>query len=115
MGGQRFEWVDISELPGVACPCGTARRAFADESRSVASMHVVEVKCDSERHFHRHLTETYFVLEGEGEMELDDCVFPLRPGVAVRIRPGCRHRAVGRLKIVNVCVPVFDPEDEWFD
>jgi hypothetical protein len=31
------------------------------------------------------------------------------------IEPGCRHRAVGNLKIINVPVPKFDPEDEWFD
>ena len=34
---------------------------------------------------------------------------------SVLIKPGCRHRAVGDLKIVNVPVPAFDPEDEWFD
>ncbi len=26
-----------------------------------------------------------------------------------------RHRAVGRLRIVNICLPPFDPADEWFD
>jgi hypothetical protein len=28
------------------------------------------------------------------------------------ILPGTRHRAVGKLKILNVCVPPFDPADE---
>jgi hypothetical protein len=27
----------------------------------------------------------------------------------------CRHRAVGKLRIVNICIPPFDPADEWFD
>jgi hypothetical protein len=26
-----------------------------------------------------------------------------------------RHRAVGRMTILNVVVPPFDPADEWFD
>ena len=30
-------------------------------------------------------------------------------------KPGCRHRAVGKMGIVNVSIPPFDPEDEWFD
>ncbi len=34
---------------------------------------------------------------------------------ALLIRPGCRHRAVGKLKRVNVPVPAFDPDDEWCD
>jgi hypothetical protein len=33
----------------------------------------------------------------------------------VKIHPGCRHRAVGQLKVLNIVLPVFDPEDEWFD
>jgi len=26
-----------------------------------------------------------------------------------------RHRAVGKMKIVNIPIPAFDPDDEWFD
>ena len=33
----------------------------------------------------------------------------------ILIKPGCRHRAVGKMKIVNIPVPAFDPSDEWFD
>ena len=36
-------------------------------------------------------------------------------GVAVLIPPGVRHRAAGRMTILNVVVPPFDPADEWFD
>ena len=35
-------------------------------------------------------------------------------GHAVMIPPGVRHRAVGRMTILNVVVPPFDPADEWF-
>ena len=48
-------------------------------------------------------------------MEVDGESHSLRPGVSVMIKPGCRHRAVGKLKIINVPIPKFDPEDEWFD
>jgi hypothetical protein len=48
-------------------------------------------------------------------MELDGDIVPLEPLTAVLIKPGCRHRAVGRLRIVNIPVPAFDPADEWFD
>jgi hypothetical protein len=33
----------------------------------------------------------------------------------VLIPPGVRHRAVGRMTILNMVVPPFDPADEWFD
>lgn len=76
---------------------------------------MVDIQSDSRTHFHKKLTEIYLVLEGEGEMELDGERFPVRPMSAIMIQPGCRHRAIGKLKIINIPVPAFDPEDEWFD
>jgi mannose-6-phosphate isomerase-like protein (cupin superfamily) len=61
------------------------------------------------------MTEIYLVLEGTGEIELDGDRYPLKPFTAVYIPPGCRHRAIGRLRILNLPVPPFDPEDEHFD
>ena len=37
------------------------------------------------------------------------------PGNAVLFPPGVRHRAAGRMSILNVVVPPFAPEDEWLD
>jgi hypothetical protein len=51
----------------------------------------------------------------EALMELDGDIVRVRPFSTILIKPGCRHRAVGRLRIVNICIPPFDPVDEWFD
>ena len=110
-----YHQVAFEELEPLPCPCGTTRRAFADDADGVASLHRVEIKADSEAHYHKRLTETYYVLEGSGWLEADGERVPLSPGTAVRIEPGCRHRAVGRLTILNFCVPAFDPDDEWLD
>ncbi len=112
---KKFKIVDFEEVEGVACPCGSSKRAFMEEEEGVASMHVTTIKEDSQVHYHKKMTEIYYVLEGEGTIELDGESFPLKPGMSVMIKPGCRHRAVGDLKIINVPVPKFDPEDEWFD
>ena len=37
------------------------------------------------------------------------------PGGAVQIPPGVRHRAMGRMTILDVVVPPFDPADGWID
>lgn len=86
-----------------------------DDADGVASLHIVSIGEDSRVHYHRKMIEIYYVLEGEGTIELDGESCPLKPGVSVMIKPGCRHRAVGKLKILIVPVPKFDPEDEWFD
>jgi mannose-6-phosphate isomerase-like protein (cupin superfamily) len=80
-----------------------------------ASVHLVEIRNDARLHYHRRMTEIYVVLEGEGEIELDGARLPLKPLTSVLIKPGCRHRAVGHLTLLNVPVPAFDPADEWFD
>ena len=105
----------FSELDPVRCPCGWAQRAFADVAGAPASVHVVQIEEDSRVHYHKRMTEIYVVLEGEGHMELDGSLVPVGPMSTVMIKPGCRHRAVGKLKIINIPVPAFDPEDEWFD
>jgi mannose-6-phosphate isomerase-like protein (cupin superfamily) len=104
----------FDEIDAVQCPCGFSRRAFADSDNTTATMHLVDIEEDAKVHYHKKLTEVYLILEGSGEMELDGKRIPVEPFTAIFIQPGCRHRAVGKMKIVNVCIPPFDPEDEWF-
>jgi mannose-6-phosphate isomerase-like protein (cupin superfamily) len=110
-----FLIAQLDEATGVSCPCGTARRAFAFPGESVASVHLVDIKADARAHYHRKMTEIYVILEGEGHLELDGVLHPVRPMTTVYIKPGCRHRAVGQLRILNIPVPAFDETDEWFD
>ena len=105
----------VDQVPPVRCPCGWARRAFAASSENVASMHIVDIQEDARAHYHKRMTEIYLVLEGTGQMELDGELIPVKPMTAIYIRPGCRHRAVGKMRIVNIPVPSFDDSDEWFD
>ena len=112
---KRYALVQMDDIEALPCPCGSAKRAFTDEPGGIASLHVTRICADSRTHYHKNMTELYYVLEGEGRMELDGQSFPLRPGAAIMIRPGCRHRAVGDLNVLIVPIPAFDPDDEWFD
>lgn len=105
----------LDQIPAVPCPCGMSRRAFADDADQVASLHVVDISVDAKTHYHKRLTEIYYILEGHGQMELDGQRIDVSPGSAILIKPGCRHRAIGTMKIINVPIPAFDPDDEWFD
>lgn len=111
----RYMIAQLDEVPPARCPCGFTRRAFAAAPENVASLHLVDIQEDSRTHYHRKMTEMYLVLEGEGQMELDGKLFPVKPLTAIYIRPGCRHRAIGKLRIINIPVPSFDDQDEWFD
>ena len=105
----------LDEIEASRCPCGWTRRAFAGANDNAASVHLVDIQSDARSHYHKRMTEIYLVLEGEGHLELDGEMVPVKPMTAVYIRPGCRHRAIGRLRIINLPVPAFDESDEWFD
>ena len=98
----------------MACPCGSAYRIVTAADSPGASIHVVEIHADARAHYHLGRTDYYVVIEGEGAVELDGKREPVAPGTVVMIPPGVRHRALGPLKIVNVVVPAFDPDDEHF-
>ncbi len=110
---QRFVVKQLDNTPPVDCPCGRAFRIITGEDNEHLSIHVVDISKDSKPHYHKRQTEYYLVLEGEGTLEIDGEAVPLRRGTAVMIPPGAVHRAVGKLRIVNVVVPPFSPEDEF--
>lgn len=113
-GDPRYRIVYFDDLQGVACPCGTARRAFADAEESPGTVHRTEITTDAKLHYHRRLTETYYVLDCEEDamMELDGRRIPVSKGACILIPPGVAHRAVGRMTVLIVVVPKFDPSDE---
>lgn len=110
----RFAVAQLDEIVPRRCSCGTTRRAFVDESDGIVSVHLLQVR-DAITHHHRVATEVYVVLEGEGEVELDGVRYPARPMSAFLIRPGCRHRAIGDLKTLVVCLPAANDADEYVD
>ena len=115
MPEKRFKIENLKQLPGQNCPCGVAKRAFTAEPEKTATIHLVEISQETRVHYHKRTTEIYYILEGSGQIELDAELFNVEPGMTVMIKPECRHRAVGKMKILNIPVPAFDPNDEFFD
>lgn len=112
---KRYERVEFAGLPVKECCCGTVQRAFADLGDAPASVHLLELSDEPTCHYHRKTTEIYVILEGEGHLELDGELVPVAPNTAVMIKPGCRHRGIGTMKLFNISIPKFDPEDFFHD
>jgi mannose-6-phosphate isomerase-like protein (cupin superfamily) len=110
-----YLFAQLDEMNTMRCPCGFTRRAFVSPENSTATLHLLDVQTDAQKHYHKTLTEIYLILEGVGQMELDDAIVPVKPMSAILIKPGCRHRAIGTLRIAIIPIPAFDPADEWFD
>ena len=88
------------------------------DSAAVAySLHVTDISVAAKSHYHKNITETYFFLECDAgaSMELDGELVPVQPHTAIVIPPGTWHRAVGKMKVMLIASPKFDPADEWFE
>jgi len=110
-----YKIAQLDEIDAINCPCGQTHRAFIDDPGRTASVHLVDISQDARPHYHKKMTEIYTILSGEGYLELDGEKIPVKPLSSALIKPGCRHRAVGDLWILNTAIPAFDAGDEWFD
>ena len=71
----------------------------------------------TERHRHGETEEIYFLLAGEGEIEVDGDRRDVRPGDAILIPPGAWHQIRARgedLRFLCACAPAYRHEDTFF-
>ncbi|HOZ45783.1 MAG TPA: cupin domain-containing protein [Candidatus Hydrogenedentes bacterium] len=103
----------LEDTPETACPCGISRRILTGEDNDLVSIHHVTIDQEARKHYHERLTEYYVILDGEGEIELNDDRVAVSPGDVVMIPPGTAHVARGRFEIINIVCPPFDSDDEF--
>jgi mannose-6-phosphate isomerase-like protein (cupin superfamily) len=84
--------------------CGQIRPLLNEEDEAAAEVHHLEIT-DAKLHYHERTDEIYYILGGEGRMQLDDTTITLSEGVVVYVPRGVKHRAWGDLKVLVVCIP----------
>jgi mannose-6-phosphate isomerase-like protein (cupin superfamily) len=104
MTAARFLRRAPDEVEPWAETCGQIRPLIEEADGAAAEVHHVEIR-DAKLHYHERTDEVYYVIDGEGTMVLDDEVIGLRKGVVVYVPRGVRHKAVGRLTVLTVCIP----------
>jgi mannose-6-phosphate isomerase-like protein (cupin superfamily) len=70
----------------------------------------------TDRHYHRKSEEFYFLLEGEGTMEIEGKTRLVVPGDAILIPPGAWHQitASTALRFLCCCAPPYSHDDTYF-
>src|SRR5262245_42365615 len=104
----------LEQSPTVPCPCGQSTRAITRADTPRCNLHVTQIK-DSVRHYHRRCTEVYFILQGQGRMELGTDTVDVEPGMVIYIEPGTPHRLCGDVRTIVFGVPALEEDDEFFD
>lgn len=73
---------------------------------------------ETQRHYHLESEELYYLVTGEGEMEVDGERSPVGPGDAILIPPGAWHQiratGAGELRFLCCCAPGYQDADTFF-
>jgi mannose-6-phosphate isomerase-like protein (cupin superfamily) len=100
----RFLRRDPAEVKPRAETCGQIRPLIEEADGAAAEVHHVTID-HAKLHYHERTDEIYYVIEGEGTMVLDGEEIELHEGVVVYVPRGVRHKAVGKLTVLTVCIP----------
>ncbi len=95
---------EVTQIKPWTETCGQIRPLIEEQDRAAAEVHHLEIT-DAKLHYHERTDEIYYVLEGTGQMRLDDVEIELRKDVTVYVPRGVKHRAWGNLKVLVVCIP----------
>ena len=94
----------------------TIRELHHTQEQSLAEA-TLEPGRATERHYHARTEEIYFLLEGDGEMEVDGDARSVTPGDAVLIPAGAWHQIRARtpLRFLCCCAPPYSDDDTYFE
>jgi mannose-6-phosphate isomerase-like protein (cupin superfamily) len=95
---------DPADVVPWAETCGQIRPLIEERDEAAGEVHHVEID-HAKLHYHKQTDEFYYVIEGSGKMILDGKEIELHKGVVVYVPRGVRHKAIGKLTVLTVCVP----------
>jgi mannose-6-phosphate isomerase-like protein (cupin superfamily) len=84
--------------------CGQIRCLVEEKDGAAAEVYHVEIE-DAKLHYHERTDEFYYVIAGKGIMILDDEEIELHEGVVVYVPRGVKHKAMGKLTVLTICIP----------
>jgi mannose-6-phosphate isomerase-like protein (cupin superfamily) len=84
--------------------CGEIRTLIEEKDEAAGEVHHLQIT-DAKLHYHERTDEFYYVIKGEGKMQLDDATIDLSEGTTVYVPRGTKHRAWGNLEVLVVCIP----------
>lgn len=105
----RYQTLDGSMIHELVCPEREGSRNLSLAEASIAAGE------STHRHVHRESEEIYYVLSGEGIVEVAARQVRVRAGEAVLIPAGAEHRVTNTgseaLRILCACSPPYQHED----
>ena len=95
---------DVADVQPWAETCGQIRPLLEEKDGAAAEVHHLQIS-NAKLHYHQRTDEIYYVLDGQGQMRLDDEEIELHRDVVVYVPRGVKHKAWGNLTVLVVCIP----------
>jgi len=95
---------DPAQVQPWAETCGAIRCLIEAADEAAAEIHHVEIQ-DAKLHYHQRTDEFYYVIDVQGKLIVDDEEVELHQGVVVYVPRGVKHKAVGKLTVLTICIP----------
>ena len=95
---------DPEEITPWSETCGAIRCLIEESDLAAAEVHHVKIQ-DAKLHYHKKTDEIYYIIDCEGKLVLDDKEVAVKKGVVVYVPRGVKHKAVGDLTVLTVCIP----------
>ena len=104
MSAPTFLRRDLAKVEPWAETCGQIRPLLEEKDGAAAEVHHLEIT-DAKLHYHEHTDEIYYVLDGDGRMQLGEEEIELHKDILVYVPRGIKHKAWGKLRVLVVCIP----------
>ena len=106
----------VKEADPAEITCGIMRKLTRPEDFESMDIVHVTVKDETKEHYHKKLTECYYVLRGAIAVEIDGKIENLEQGSLIMIYPNTKHKArkisQENAEILVMCCPPWSEEDE---
>jgi mannose-6-phosphate isomerase-like protein (cupin superfamily) len=104
----------LADTPTERGVCGWRKTLVTAEDTPVANVSHLTIN-DSRYHYHKIMTEYYYVLTGSGTITLDGEKMPIAAGDLIVIKPLTWHTSEGEMEVLIMGVPAGEQTDIWFE
>jgi mannose-6-phosphate isomerase-like protein (cupin superfamily) len=111
---------NLNEVPAFITKDGSEiRELLAYRNSSIRAQSLAEARLPvggtTQEHFHPRAEEIYYITHGQGRMRIDGEVGDVKPGDAVAIPPGLKHKiwntGAETLRLLCCCAPAYEDSD----
>lgn len=112
--------INLGEVSAFTTKDGSEiRELLAHRNSAIRHQSLAEARlqpgCATQEHYHQRTEEIYFITEGSGLMRIENEERHVKPGDAIAIPPGKRHKITNTgssvLRLLCCCSPAYEHED----